>query len=468
MSWTQKSRFSLHVLSTDMPRIDFEWLDPRHERMETKLRSLAKEKNYRVDCLSGVCSRIFNGKTSEEYVSAGVPIIKLRNVTNEGLNWNSDFVIRQFYDENPECHVEMDDVLVTATGDGTIGRVDIVDREGAMIAVDVVALRASQKIYPSYLLHYLRSVFGRMQFDRFTVGSTGQTHLKNIDKFLIIYPENKDEQLQKVKIADECMTKALQKREQYVTEKIEANINLVPELSKFETEKFYLKTLNMDERRFDFEYNNPLHSRLQKEIERLEREGYVKEALGVLCQVFRGKTAKIYVSVGVPIIKLRNVTGEGIDWDTDFILRPFFDNNPDLHLKKNDVLLTSTGDGTIGRIDMLDKETECVSDGHVTVLRIMDEKKHELDPFYMNFYLRSSFAQKQFNRFTVGSTGQTELNEDYIQDVVIVFPKSSQDQKKFADSAYNHENKSLRAKREYLENVELSKTEFVKSLGFTA
>jgi restriction endonuclease S subunit len=185
-----------------------------------------------------------------------------------------------------------------------------------------------------------------------------------------------------------------------------------------------------------------------------------------LCQVFRGKTAKIYVSVGVPIIKLRNVTGEGIDWDTDFVLRPFFDRNPDLHLKKNDVLLTSTGDGTIGRVDMLDKETECVSDGHVTVLRIMDEKKHELDPFYMNFYLRSSFAQKQFNRFTVGSTGQTELNEDYIQDVVIVFPKSSQDQKKFADSAYNHENKSLTAKKEYLENVELSKTEFVKSLGF--
>lgn len=467
MSWAQKSRFSLHILSTDMPRIDSEWLDPRHERMEAKLRSLAKEKNYRVDCLSDVCSRIFNGKTSEEYVSAGVPIIKLRNVTNEGLDWNTDFVIRQFYEENPECHVDVNDILVTATGDGTIGRTDIVNRRGAMIAVDVVALRTNQKVHLSYLLHYLRSIFGQMQFDRFTVGSTGQTHLRNIDKFLIIYPENKDEQLQKVKIADEYMTKAVQKREEYVTEKNQAKINLVPESRQFELEKFYLRVLTIDERRFDFEYHNPRHFQLQKEIEHLKGEGYAKETLGVLCQVFRGKTAKIYVSDGVPIIKLRNVTSEEIDWNTDFVLRPFFDSNSDLHLKKNDVLLTSTGDGTIGRVDMLDKESDCISDGHVTVLRIKNEKKDEISPLYLNFYLRSFFAVMQFERFTIGSTGQTELNDDYVRDIVIIYPKPLEEQKKLAESAYDHEKKSLLAKKEYLESIELSHTEFIKSLGFT-
>jgi restriction endonuclease S subunit len=434
--------------------------------MEEKLRGLAKEKHYKVDYLSDVCSRIFNGKTGEEYVSVGVPIIKLRNVTNEGLDWNSDFVIRQFYDETPECHVDIDDVLVTATGDGTIGRVDMVDRQGAMIAVDVVALRANQKTHPSYLLHYLRSIFGRMQFDRFTVGSTGQTHLKNIDKFLIIYPENKDEQLQKVKVADEYISKAIQKRREYAKEKTEAKISLVAESRRLVRERFYLKTLSIEERRFDFEYNNPGHGRMWKEVENLEREGYAKSTLGILCHVFRGKTAKIYVSVGIPIIKLRNVTGEGIDWDTDFVLRPFFDENLDLHLEKNDVLLTSTGDGTIGRVDMLDKESECISDGHVTVLRIKDEKKDEADPFYLNFYLRSFFAQAQFDRFTVGSTGQTELNEDYVRDVAVVHPKSLKEQRKLADSAYDHETKSFRAKKEYLESVELSKTEFIKSLGF--
>jgi type I restriction enzyme S subunit len=206
-------------LTPETPRLDFEWLDPRHERMKRKLTELSSEKGYRLETVNDVCSKIFNGITGDQYVSGGVPIIKLRNVTGEGLDWDTDFVLRKFYDEHADLRVFKNDILVTCTGDGSIGRADVMDRDEGLAAVDVVALRPNEKVLPLYLLHFLRSIFGQMQFEKNTVGSTGQTHLRNLDKFLIVYPQSKDEQREKVKVSEEHMSKAVDRRNDYESEK---------------------------------------------------------------------------------------------------------------------------------------------------------------------------------------------------------------------------------------------------------
>jgi restriction endonuclease S subunit len=465
MSWSHGSRYTAQTLSSDMPRIDFEWVDPRHERMERRLRSLASKRGYLVDYMADICSSIFNGVTGEEYLTSGVPILKLRNITDGGLNWDTDFVLKRFYEENPDSHVHVGDILANSTGEGTIGRVAIVDREGAMIAVDVIALRTNEKILPSFLLHYLRSVFGQMQFERFTVGSTGQTHLRNINRFLVIYPKAKAEQREKVKEADRLMAKAVEKRVEYLREKREAIIPFADESSKLHSSQFFLRQLSPSERRLDLEYHDPRHARLGRQIESLVNNGFLKDTVGGLCDIFTGKTADAYVSTGIPIIKVRNVTSEGIDWDTDFVIRQFYEENADLHLTEGDILLTTTGEGTIGRIDMLDKARDCMTDGHVTILRIKKERAKDMLPRYLKFYLRSFFAQAQFERFTVGSTGQTELNDPDLANVLVVYPKPIKEQARLGDLANAHEESFLKAKAEYSQSVEASKAEFVKSLG---
>ncbi len=118
--WTHRTRWFATRLTNPDGRLDFEWHDPRHREMESRLQDIAANKGYEVRPLGGehgLCDFI-KGKGGDEYVSEGVPIIKVRNVTGEGINWDTDFVLRSFYESRPSSHLQAQDVLVTTTGFG--------------------------------------------------------------------------------------------------------------------------------------------------------------------------------------------------------------------------------------------------------------------------------------------------------------------------------------------------------------
>lgn len=231
--------------------------------------------------------------------------------------------------------------------------------------------------------------------------------------------------------------------------------------------RFFSKKLTSDIRRIDFEYLDPRHEVMLEKLQEIATSrNYDIANLDDLCEVFRGKTAGQYVTDGIPIIKLRNVTNESIDWeDMDFVLRDFFDDNPHCHLKPLDILLASTGVGTIGRVDMLDKDIPCMTDGHVTVLRLKEQIK--VLPRYILYYLRSTLGQMQMQRYTVGSTGQTELNRDDVKSIKIVYSESAEEQSKLADAAHSIEDVAVRARDEYRNNLAMARLKFAELLGLS-
>ena len=78
-----------------------------------------------------------------------------------------------------------------------------------------------------------------------------------------------------------------------------------------------------------------------------------------------------------------------------------------LSVKSGDVLLNSTGIGTIGRSCIFDGEAGFTADGHVTVLRAGPT----LDPRWLNLLLQSHWGQQHLEaRCFIGSTGQVELS----------------------------------------------------------
>lgn len=466
MKWTEPRKFSPHRLSKTTRRFDCEYLDPRHDVMYAKLQSLGRQKDYRIKNLGLLCD-ILQGKTADQYVTSGVPVIKLRNVTNEGIDWNTDFVLREFFDENPDTHVRPNDVLVTCTGDGTIGRADIVEKDiPCMIAVDLVALRVKQdeSILPRYVTHYLRSIFGQMQFERQTVGSTGQTHLRDIEQVQVLYPEGVGLQEEIVEACERHILFALQRKHDYESYITKARIEINLDTNSLQKSRFFMAKLSSSQRRIDFEYANPRHRRMEKALRRLAREkDYQLDTIDNLCVVSRGKTADQYVTSGVPIIKVRNVTGEGLDWDTDYILRDFYDRYSTFHLQPNDVLITSTGDGTIGRVDFFEEDTECMTDGHVTFLRVKDSTV--VISRYVMYYLRSVLGQMQTERYTVGSTGQTELNMEDIRKIIVLYPKSIDEQARLVEVALRNERNAIKARQDYMNSLEKARTEFIKFIG---
>lgn len=242
----------------------------------------------------------------------------------------------------------------------------------------------------------------------------------------------------------------------------------VPETAKAHwTERsrvFTVRLAAMD--RMDFEWHDKRHIEMERRLQEIAAtKSYEIQSVGGangLCDLVGGKGGE-YVSEGIPILKVRNVTGEGINWESDCVLRTFYDDLPGSHLRRGDVLLTTTGLGTIGRVDLFDTDLPCITDGHVTTLRLKSPPR--VSPDFLVHYLRSPLGQMQMERYTVGCTGQTELNDGDVAKIKVIYPKDAAEQELVLSEAKRYEEAARLAKEEHQRNRSLSRTEFERLLG---
>ncbi|MFY1678819.1 restriction endonuclease subunit S [Streptomyces sp. WMMC905] len=92
-------------------------------------------------------------------------------------------------------------------------------------------------------------------------------------------------------------------------------------------------------------------------------------------------------------------------------------------LRPNDLLINSTGTGTLGRVGYFRESPDglpCVADSHVTIARA---KISELDSRFMYYWLNSRpFQEFMYAALVVGATNQIELNRDRLGDASVPLP----------------------------------------------
>ncbi|MDE5976970.1 MAG: hypothetical protein K2G70_00680 [Turicibacter sp.] len=89
-------------------------------------------------------------------------------------------------------------------------------------------------------------------------------------------------------------------------------------------------------------------------------------------------------------------------------------------VNKGDILINSTGDGTIGRVAVYDFNFPAVVDGHITIIRFKNKKL----AWYVAAYLMTDDGQRQIYRYINGSSGQVEI---YPQDISRIWVKPATD-----------------------------------------
>lgn len=98
--------------------------------------------------------------------------------------------------------------------------------------------------------------------------------------------------------------------------------------------------------------------------------------------------------------------------------RTMADKVPPLKLlKTHDVLVNSTGVGTLGRVARWTADFPCTVDSHVTIVRFDATK---VDPVCAGFAMLA--AQSEIERLGEGSTGQTELSRTKLGALRILLP----------------------------------------------
>ncbi|WP_293880593.1 N-6 DNA methylase [Sphingobacterium sp. UBA1498] len=157
----------------------------------------------------------------------------------------------------------------------------------------------------------------------------------------------------------------------------------------------------------------------------------------------------LVVKAGSNISKHGKIITTNSDWIEksvyDEFLEKALDSNHNSNIiKKWDILLSSTGDGTLGKCCVFDLDIPAIADGHVTIIRI---DQSIINPYYLADFLRLGFGAVQISRLYTGSTGLIELTPEQVDRIVIDLKTNTEEQKFLSD-------KIREAESNYLQKLE--------------
>jgi restriction endonuclease S subunit len=194
------------------------------------------------------------------------------------------------------------------------------------------------------------------------------------------------------------------------------------------------------------------------------RDHYRTIPLAAICRepIFRGEQPD-YDDLGtVTVLKTVDLHDGYIDYDNALkVSEDFFEAHPASHIRKNDILVASTGYVSMGKVDIYDRDEPATVDGHISVVRV----NKDYDPFYIAYLLRCHFGRLQFEKWFTGSSGQIELQPTDLGEFIV--PDSSENgislskQKRIAKCVTERLNKSRDLEQQAKAKWQEAKEQFV-------
>jgi type I restriction enzyme M protein len=114
----------------------------------------------------------------------------------------------------------------------------------------------------------------------------------------------------------------------------------------------------------------------------------------------------------------------------DYIEKAIYDEMEAVHLQKGDVLLASTGTGTLGKACVYNSKWPAIADGHVTIIRA---DQSQVNPYYLADYLRAGGGAIQIERLYTGATGLIELQPEEVDQILVELLSNKDEQKTVSD-----------------------------------
>ncbi len=343
------------------------------------------------------------------------------------------------------------DVVINSTGGGTLGRVGIYRDSGNPQKLPIVpdshvtVIRSMNSTIQQYLYQVLK--FMQPELETMGSGSTNQTELRpDIIKALYIPLPPLSEQKRIVARVDELMKRIdeMEKTEKDIT----ALYDAFPGDMKAALLQAAIQGKLTEQLASDGDAET-LYADIQKEKQRLIKEGKIKKEKPlpeiteddipfdipekwkwvylndiVVKQIKRGKSPH-YANMSNTLVFAQKCNTKAGFIDTglaQYLDETYLENYPASEFMKDfDVVINSTGGGTLGRVGIYrdsdnPRKLPIVPDSHVTVLRSMDSTIQQY------LYHVMKFMQPELEMMGSGSTNQTELRPDTVKALCIPLP----------------------------------------------
>lgn len=402
-------------------RLDAEYYQPKYRNAVNAVQK------YGSFCKLGEIGKILRGKNPKAYKDSGIPVI--RAIDLRDLTKTEDFL---YADPEEELFLlRQGDILISSIGEGSIGKVQVFQDAAKCATVSEVSVIRTISYNPYALATFLRTSYGYLQLERRITGSTGQLHL---------YPKD---------IAT-LIVSLLSASAQRTIEQI----NIESDRESRRSKALYLQAeqLLLDELGFkDLDLSHQLYYTVPfkktKDAGRLDAEHFQPKCECLLQHLVNtGKSDLLGNLVAQPIKRGLQPTyvegGEVIVVNSKYVGKQFVNieqaERTDLefwqvskraHAKKYDVIMNSTGWGTIGRANCILHDEKTVVDNHIAIIRC-DEGRY--NPVYLAVFLNSKVGQIQTAKWLSGSSGQIEIYPSDIAQYVVYLP-SNDFQQRIAD-----------------------------------
>ena len=173
--------------------------------------------------------------------------------------------------------------------------------------------------------------------------------------------------------------------------------------------------------RMTVKFQHPVYEYLPKILKHFET---VK--LRTLCSVpiHRGVQPLYDPDGEIYAVKTINLQHSHLDFsEADFINRDFYEKNKDSQVHRNDILLSSTGEGR-GKVDIYQEKKEAIADSHISIVRV----KKSVNPLFVVYYLRSLIGKMILDLSEIAIKGTPEIYSYMLEKApVIMLDRATQD-----------------------------------------
>ena len=336
----------------------------------------------------------------------------------------SDFFLRDVeperipvkaYDSLSRSHMKPGDVLLSIVG--TVGLTALVTDEYPMLTGSCkIAIARPYAIRSGYLAAYLASSLGQHLIARRIRGAVQQGLILPDLKALPVPRLSDDEEGE----VDALVYDAYEARKAASDRYADAEALLSDALGldglTLPTPICYTAMFSdiVEAERLDAEHFQPRVKAIRQHIE----TNFGGVPLGTLGKVLKGKTPTGYDDEGIPVIR----SGDLVDIDDTSDFKRASPKSAAFRLKSGDVLVSSIGFGSIGKVQIFDHPTLHTTVSEVTVIR-----QSVLNPYFLQAFLASPLGQIQIESWVTGATGQLHLRPADVEKVVVpIIPEEKQ------------------------------------------
>jgi len=382
-------------------RLDAEYYQPKYLATAKALAGYPKLKQFLRRSI------IHPTEIKRVYEDKGYPFALSQNIGDNLLDFSQQvFIPVETAELVSKNRVDTGDILMIRTGQVGKAAPYLGDPPNLYASAHVLIVK-TKDIPPGYLSTYLNSKFGRTLLERGTYGAL-QPELAPSYVETVPIPRLGDSMERAI---ESIVLEAYEVRKRSDSLYLQAEQLLLDELGFKDLgwghQVYWTVPFKRTKEagRLDAEHFQPKYDRV---VEFIKKREYT--TLAGLGKVLRGKNPSKYTEEGIPVIRaidLRNIL------DASTFLRCPAEKGL-FYLHTGDILISSIGWGSIGKVATFTHSEQMVTVSEVSVIR-----QTEIEPLALQIFLQSPLGQLQLERKITGSTGQLHLYPRDIGTVVI-------------------------------------------------